>query len=250
MIGIRAMNNDDDIEAQKNTPKRSSLGYHVKQLMNHRDQQRFYTSIKQGNAALFAKFLSRESVNPALDDNYAICAAVENGRFNFVKELLADPRVDPADNDNWAVQAAAIRNQMAILRLLLADARVDPSASDNRALRLSTRYYGSDSNVVLMLLADERIQNSLTPELLTELKLEFFDVVRIIAKDKCTEREQATDSNVCQRYQYYLYLLKEDLEEIWRESDFSAVRSKIHEQFSAVENHTLEYLRFDSIDFN
>ena len=96
----------------------------------------------------------RETVDPTVDNNFAIRYASNSGHPETVKFLLADPRVNPAADNNTAIRAASSNGHAEIVKLLLDDPRTDPTASDNWAIRRSSQY--GHTEIVKLLLADPR----------------------------------------------------------------------------------------------
>ena len=73
-------------------------------------------------------------VDPAAENNRAVCTASRLGLAKVVQLLLADPRVDPAFGDNRAIFFASREGRPEVVRLLIADPRVDPAAGSNAAI--------------------------------------------------------------------------------------------------------------------
>ncbi len=73
-------------------------------------------------------------IDPAAENNRAVCTASRLGLAKVVQLLLADPRVDPAFGDNRAIFFASREGRPEVVRLLIADPRVDPAAGSNAAI--------------------------------------------------------------------------------------------------------------------
>jgi ankyrin repeat protein len=63
------------------------------------------------------------SIDPTLNNNYAIRTASENGYAEIVRLLLKDGRADPANNNNDPIKRASSRGRTEVVRLLLEDGR-------------------------------------------------------------------------------------------------------------------------------
>ncbi len=91
-------------------------------------------AIEKGDLEGVKFLLSREQINPAAMDNYAIKTACLKGNYDMVKLLLSDPRVNPATLDNRSLIFAAAKNNVKIVELLLSDKRITPSSNNNLAM--------------------------------------------------------------------------------------------------------------------
>ena len=82
----------------------------------------------------------RYGVNPAAEDNYALCCAAEYGHVEIVKLLLALPAergINPAVNDNLPLHWASRNGHVEVVKLLLAlpaEYGINPAVGDNFTL--------------------------------------------------------------------------------------------------------------------
>ncbi|KNC54763.1 uncharacterized protein AMSG_01614 [Thecamonas trahens ATCC 50062] len=94
-------------------------------------------SCYHGREATVAILLDDPRVNPSVDSNVALCEAVERGQLGIVLLLLQHPAVDPTDLGHEALLLAISRGNMDVLDALLADSRVDSSTRGQLPLRLA-----------------------------------------------------------------------------------------------------------------
>lgn len=69
--------------------------------------------------------LKYKLVNPAIDDNWAICHSSEEGYSEIVEVLLKDKRVEPSAYDNWSIGSAAQNGHLKVIKLLLSNPKVN-----------------------------------------------------------------------------------------------------------------------------
>jgi hypothetical protein len=84
-------------------------------------------AIEAGNVCLAKKLFSYPFVDPSIDGNLCIKAAVSSGLGECVELLLNDSRVDPS-------KAIVKARSLDILDMLLKDPRVDPSINKSQVL--------------------------------------------------------------------------------------------------------------------
>jgi ankyrin repeat protein len=114
--------------------------------------------------AIAETLLNDGRVNPSgpNGDQSPIRRASRLGSATIVKRLLADSRVDPSKGSPSALEEAIEGRHLGVVRLLLSDPRVDPSVNDQAVLRLvlseETRNGNLTTELLLLLLADERVQ--------------------------------------------------------------------------------------------
>jgi hypothetical protein len=107
-------------------------------------QKVFEEAVSGGNAVTVRALLADPRVDPAADNNYAICRASYFGHTEVVRALLADIRVDPAAENNWAIQWASYYGHAMTVRALLADPRVDPGVAIRQSTSECARIIASD----------------------------------------------------------------------------------------------------------
>ncbi|KAI8616188.1 ankyrin repeat-containing domain protein [Chytriomyces sp. MP71] len=78
-------------------------------------------------------------VDPAVEDNYALKWACNNGHVEVARLLLADARTDPAAEASLGLKGAAENGHAEVVQLLLEDGRVDATAGGNFAARYAFR---------------------------------------------------------------------------------------------------------------
>lgn len=104
---------------------------------------------------LFEQFFNLREVNPAYNNNFAICWASIHGYVKIIDWLLPDPRIDPSANNDKAICFSAANGHIEVVKRLLTNQKVNPSANDNYALGWASR--NGHLEVVKLLLADPRL---------------------------------------------------------------------------------------------
>ena len=78
----------------------------------------FMGAVYYGHKPMVSWLLS-QSINPAVNDNYCLITASQNGDLDLLHLLLLDSRVDPTAQDHMAIKLAASRDHLKCVELLM-----------------------------------------------------------------------------------------------------------------------------------
>ncbi|KAJ3144133.1 hypothetical protein HK101_002789 [Irineochytrium annulatum] len=97
-------------------------------------------------------------VDPAYDENLAICVAAQEGHPEVVAMLLEIPGVEPSAYNNHAILLSSFHGHESVVRMLLDSGRVDPSVNEDDAIAFACKR--GHANILQMLLEDPRCDPS------------------------------------------------------------------------------------------
>jgi len=119
------------------------------------DQRALCEASANGHVAVVDLLLHDERVDPSAGTQTPVCDASERGHAPVVERLLRDPRVDPSIYFQWPLVRACEHGHLAVVECLLRDERVQPSVLGQTPL--STACRKGHLSVVERLLRDERV---------------------------------------------------------------------------------------------
>ena len=119
------------------------------------DQRALCEASANGHVAVVDLLLRDERVDPSAGTQTPVCDASERGHAPVVERLLRDPRVDPSIYFQWPLVRACEHGHSAVVECLLRDERVQPSVLGQTPL--STACRKGHLSVVERLLSDERV---------------------------------------------------------------------------------------------
>ncbi|KAJ3000905.1 hypothetical protein HDV02_002368 [Globomyces sp. JEL0801] len=99
--------------------------------------------------------LTDSRVDPAVDNNFPVCLASQNGHLKCLEILLKDSRVDASDDDNYSIKFAASNGHTECVKILLACVKVDPTVDDNYPVCFAAEQ--GHMNALKALLDDPRV---------------------------------------------------------------------------------------------
>ena len=82
-----------------------------------------------GDAEIVKHLINKRGIDPSLDFQAAVIAAIRNKHSDVLEVLLADKRIDPSENCGIALDKATFYDKTRCVKLLLNDKRVDPGAN-------------------------------------------------------------------------------------------------------------------------
>lgn len=95
----------------------------------------FKISIVRDFKNLYSYILNSTSIDPGLDNQFAILVACDDCNIDLVSMLMKYPTVDPSVKNNQCLIEVCAASDIDILKLLLQDPRVNPSDQNNKAIR-------------------------------------------------------------------------------------------------------------------
>lgn len=148
-------------------------------------------AVESGDDEVVKFFIEDLSIDPSLDDNYAIKTAAENDYLSLVELLLKDLRIDPGADDNYSLRLAIENDYFDIFKLLIEDPRVDTGSNNNAAIRFAFSAYGLERDeesfdIVKFLLKDPRVDPSVNDyEILREAEADDDEeIIEILEKER------------------------------------------------------------------
>jgi hypothetical protein len=118
-------------------------------------QDDFLNAIYSKKTDIFMTLINNPEIDPAYNNNLALCLASEIDNIEVVRMLLKDKRVDPSDDDDFSIIASSNLGHTSIVKMLLNDKRVNPSAKSNQAIQDSSKF--GYTVIVKLLLKDKRV---------------------------------------------------------------------------------------------
>lgn len=138
----------------------------------------FFPSICYGHLKIVNDFLEAE-IDPAANNNLAICLAAANGHVEIMECLLSTKRVDPAIDSNSPLNSACSNGHASAAAYLLSHPKVKLNLNN-----LSIACKNGHADVVDLLLKDPRSEDFIGKDLLNiALDAERFETVVILMND-------------------------------------------------------------------
>lgn len=130
-------------------------------MINPITEQLFIRAISEGNLDEITSLIEKIGVRPTYSNNYALKYACIAGYTNIVEYLLKNyyPSVDPSVNDNYCIKAAVEYNNYSIIKILLQYPEVDPTVDYNYPIITASR--NRRYKIVDLLLSDKRVLNTI-----------------------------------------------------------------------------------------
>jgi len=124
---------------------------HIRTLMDSPDvdlDAAFHIVMEEGYSDLVPLFLAHPSVDPTMDNNFALLYVTDaRSDTETLALFLADGRIDPTFNDNYALKAVILNDSNSSLKLMLSDKRVNPDTPVTK----ENRRFLNDINVTIKL---------------------------------------------------------------------------------------------------
>lgn len=101
----------------------------------------FINAAETGNVEMVGIFLELggKRINPANQNNLAICKAAAQNYPEVVKMLLKIKEVNPSDRENFAIRTSAARGYVDVVKELLKHSKVDASAINDHAFYFAVK---------------------------------------------------------------------------------------------------------------
>ena len=126
--------------------------------------------------------------------------AIQYNKIDTFKKLLNDSEVNPAIDNNWCIWAAVSENSLEVFNILFNDERIDPSADNNSCIYEAVKT--NNIEILKKLLTDKRTNPSDPYALSHAAKNGFFDIAEFLLKDKRVDPSSKNNHAIRKAFQY------------------------------------------------